>query len=257
MKRFIKLISITLALVSITALLPAQNVNDQAPDFTLDAIDGSNFTLSQQNDKVVFMFFFGWNCFHCKANGPNTQSDIYEQYKNNDDFVAIGVETWDGNASGTQGFINITGIKYPVLLYGSSLLTKYKTTYDRIIIVDKQGIIQYKSNDVANKSVTAEASNIINTLLDQTTAINEASDSNSKLTIAPNPVNDRLRFKSTEVNQSALLKVYNAQGKLVLNTTFVTANENSVNVNHLLPGYYNLRLITESNVYTKNFLKVK
>lgn len=253
----LKTLLLTASLIlSAVAIVPAQNVNDPAPDFTLNTLSNSSFTLSEQKGKVVFIFFFGWNCYHCKANGPNTQSDIYDVFKANTDFVAIGVETWNGTASGTQNFVNITGIEYPVLLKGSNTLNTYKTTYDRIVVVDQQGIIKYKSSDVANKTTTSEASDVISSLLDQTTVINNILQDEFQLQITPNPVNNQLTFKMPDATKEVIqLFIYNLQGQTVLHTQLLSNVQNSINVANLLPGYYSIKLVSETGVYTDKFLK--
>lgn len=240
----------------ITTAISAQNVNSPAPNFTLNSLTNSSFTLSEQKGKVVFIFLFGWNCTHCKENGPNTQSDIYEAYKDNENFVAVGVETWDGNASATQSYVDITGIKYPILLFGSSLLSKYKTTYDRIIVVDQQGDIKYKSSNVANKTITAEANTIIASLLDKPTAIIDESIDENKFTIAPNPVKNRLTIITpNSINNLQKVLVFDLGGKVVLNS-LLTSNQNSIDVSHLQPGYYTVKAVTDSGIFTEKFLKV-
>ena len=116
---------IILAGLLITAIFSietnAQNLGSAAPDFTLEKLDGGSFTLSEQSEKIVFIFFFGNSCSHCLANGPNTQTDIYELYKDNPNFVAVGIDTWNGNASAVQSYKSTTGIEYPLLLNGSAL----------------------------------------------------------------------------------------------------------------------------------------
>ncbi|NJK85193.1 MAG: TlpA family protein disulfide reductase [Bacteroidales bacterium] len=116
-------------------LAKGQNVGEPAPDFTLNVLNGGQFKLSDQKGKVVFIFVFGYNCPHCKANGPNTQTGIYEMFMDNSSFVAIGVDTWNGNSSGVESFKATTGITYPLGLNASSIESLYSTTYDRILVV--------------------------------------------------------------------------------------------------------------------------
>ena len=43
-----------------TASAMAINKGETAPDFTLQEYQGSDFTLSEHRDKVVYIFFLGW-----------------------------------------------------------------------------------------------------------------------------------------------------------------------------------------------------
>lgn len=256
MRKYKTYLIIAIMLMGFATYNFAQNVNDPAPDFSLNDMNGESFTLSEQQGKVVFIFLFGWNCPHCKANGPNTQSDIYEKYSSNENFVAIGIETWDGNKSSTQSFINTTGIEYPVLLYGSNILTKYKTTYDRIIVIDKDGDIKYKSTDVANKTVTAEASNIISSLLSSTTDIADRNSESEQLLIAPNPIVDNLSFKLPQgQNKSAKVNIYNKQGQIIFTTDMRIKEHNTIDAAHLADGIYHLQVITDTNTFSASFIK--
>jgi cytochrome oxidase Cu insertion factor (SCO1/SenC/PrrC family) len=90
MKKLITLLNylvLSLFLLNFVGNIDAQSVGDQAPDFTLSTVNGTSFTLSNQQGKVVFIFIFGYACPHCLANGNNTQTGIYQKYKNNEDFV--------------------------------------------------------------------------------------------------------------------------------------------------------------------------
>ena len=135
----------------------SQNVGEAAPNFTLTTVNGSEFKLSDNKGKVVFLFLFGNSCPHCLSNGNNTETGIYSAYKSNEGFVALGIDTWDGNKSAVESFVSKTGITYPVALNGSGVQSAYSTTYDRMIVIDREGIIRYKSTANATASVVNDA----------------------------------------------------------------------------------------------------
>ena len=128
-----------------------------APDFSFTSTDGETFTLSDHKGKVVFMFLFGNNCPSCLTVGGKTESDIYDAFKDNSDFVAVGLDQWDNssNLASVSSFRSRTGISYPLLIKAGSISTTYGTTYDRLLVVDKDGILRHKgtsgaSNDIQN-----------------------------------------------------------------------------------------------------------
>lgn len=130
------------------------NIGEPAPDFTYTSLDGESITLSQQNGKVVYLFFFGANCSHCRANGPVTETRIYQEYNGNPDFVALGLDTWNTSASAVGNFKSITGISYPLLLNAQKSLIDYygdSGSYDRSVVIAADGTIAYQGNVFVNQ----------------------------------------------------------------------------------------------------------
>ena len=251
MKTHSKIILIGLLLTAIFSMETyAQNVGSSAPNFTLDKLDGGNFTLSDQSGKIVFIFFFGNGCPHCLANGPNTQTDIYELYKNNPNFVAVGVDTWNGNSSAVQSYKSTTGIEYTLLLNGSALEDSYNTTYDRIIIVDQQGVIKYKSSTVANKTTTAAASSVISGLLEGTSSIIGRDINSKQFLLSPNIIQNELRIGNPfDQVQQVKIEIFDLTGKVVYGTNNIELNtEMVIDTSTLFPGVFTV-IVTTKNDY--------
>ena len=127
-----------------------------APDFTYTSLDDEEFTLSELSGNVVYLFFFGANCTHCRDNAPVTQNQIYEQFKNHENFIALGLETWNTNASSLSFFKDLTELEYPLLLEARQSLVDYygnTSSYDRSVVIDKSGNIVYQGREFVNKDV--------------------------------------------------------------------------------------------------------
>lgn len=258
MKTALKIILSVWLIATISDIkINAQNVGSTAPDFTLNKLEGGTFTLSEQSGKVVFIFFFGNACPHCLANGPNTQTDIYELYKNNSNFVAIGVDTWNGNASAVQSYKTTTGIEYPLLLNGSALEASYSTTYDRIIVIDQQGIIKYKSSTVADKTTTAEANNIIASLLASPSGISDQKEHSKQFLLSPNIVQNELKISNPfNMVQSVSIKIIDMTGKVVyLSDYFEFSQDIYINTSILKSGVYMLVVDSKSDLRIAKFIK--
>ncbi|MEQ8471114.1 MAG: redoxin domain-containing protein [Marinoscillum sp.] len=220
----------------------AQSVGDPAPDFTLDLVDGGEFTLSNYEGKVVFIFFFGYACPHCISNGPNTESGINEVYKSNPDFVAIGVDTWDGNTSGVNSFRSSTNITYPLALRGSGVQSDYKTTYDRIVIVDKDGIIRYKSSANATNSVVSTASNVVSKYLELdasgggggnggSNVLGSNHSTREELMMFPNPANRYLIVKSPiQTKLNCEIEILDLSGKRTFQSKAMTNADGEITI---------------------------
>jgi cytochrome c-type biogenesis protein len=135
-----------------------ENMTDvrPAPDFTYTSLDNEEYTLSDLRGKVVYIFFFGANCTHCRDNAPVTQNQIFEGFQENDDFIALGLETWNTNASSLSFFQNLTGLEYPLLLKAQQSLVDYygnTTSYDRSVVINKEGLIIYQGTEFVDKDV--------------------------------------------------------------------------------------------------------
>ena len=218
MKTKVIYLSMVIAIIAMMApgQVNGQSVGSPAPDFTLSTDAGTTFKLSSQQGKVVFIFLFGYGCPHCKENGNNTETGIYNVYKGNSDFVAVGVDTWNGNAAGVAAFKTYTGITYPSCYNGSSLESLYGTTYDRIIVVDRDGIIQYKSSANSTSSVVETASSVISSLLSVTSVGNITQDDVLFLSVYPNPTTDQIYIKPPVKSEGvATISILNTSGQLV------------------------------------------
>jgi peroxiredoxin len=225
-----------------TGLVNGQAVGSEAPDFTLSTDIGTEFTLSSQRGRVVFIFFFGYACPHCLENGNNTETGIFNLYKENSDFVAIGVDTWDGTEDGVASFKSSTGLTYPLCYDGSALESLYSTTYDRVVVVDREGIIQYKSSANATNNVVQEASNVINSLLNATSDKDVVRSDDPLLMVYPNPAADQINIRSTLKNEgTAMIHIRNTSGQVVAEKQIrQISGEKSIrmSVASLPPGIY-------------------
>lgn len=133
-----------------------QGATEKAPDFTHTSLDGTDYTLSDYEGKVVYLFFFGSGCPHCRDNGPITENQIYQEFKDDTSFVALGLDTWNTSASEVRSFKNVTGITYPLLLNAQETLVDYYGSagaYDRSVVIDPEQYIAYKGTGFVNTDV--------------------------------------------------------------------------------------------------------
>ena len=127
-------------------------VGTVAPDFIYSSLDGQEFTLSDFRGKVVYLFFYGAGCPHCRTNGSVTES-INQQFVTNSNFIALGLDTWNNSVSQNTSFRNTTGITYALLLNARQSLIDYygnAGAYDRSVVIDASGLIAYKGSGFVN-----------------------------------------------------------------------------------------------------------
>jgi peroxiredoxin len=124
------------------------NVGDMAPDFEFQYKDGTTGNLSDLRGKVVMLQFTASWCGICISEMPYIESDIWQKYKDRDDFALIGVayrESYDK----IQTLIVKTRVTYPIVPDKSGEnFHKYaekNAGVTRNIIVDKTGKIIFRT----------------------------------------------------------------------------------------------------------------
>jgi peroxiredoxin len=144
-----------------------------APGFTLKSLAGSNVSLSNFNNKVVVLFFFGNNCPSCKAAAPNVESMLVTPFASSTDYMVLGLDQWNGNAASVEAFKNATGVTFPLLLNASGVASDYKTTFDRIVVIDKSGKIAFSGKQSAASDIEAAKTKVME-LINPVTPANPA-----------------------------------------------------------------------------------
>ena len=119
------------------------NQGNQARDFTLEALDGTEVSLKDYKGRVVLVNFWATWCPPCKAEIPDILS-VYEDRKD-DGFVVLGVNV-EESLEQVEPFVDELRMTYPVLLDESGRLFKmYRGLgLPMSLIVDREGVIQVR-----------------------------------------------------------------------------------------------------------------
>lgn len=131
-----------------------------APSFTLTSLSGSDISLSDYNDKVVVLFFFGNTCSSCRAVASMVESQIFQPNKDNSKFRLVGLDQWDGNKASVEAFQASTKVTFPLLLKASAVASDYETTYDRLVVINKEGKIVFVGKQNASSDVSTVVSQV-------------------------------------------------------------------------------------------------
>jgi peroxiredoxin len=119
-------------------------VGDMAPDFEIQYKDGTTGSLSAMRGKVVMLQFTASWCSVCTKEMPHIESDIWQKYRDRDDFALIGVAYKDSYDK-IQTFVVKTKVTYPIVPDKSGeSFHKYaekNAGVTRNVIVDKTGKI--------------------------------------------------------------------------------------------------------------------
>lgn len=221
----------------------AQGVGDTAPDFTLNTLDGGTFTLSDHEGKVVLIFFFGYGCPSCLQYGPSIQEELVEAYSGNENYIAVGLDVWDGNESSVQTFRNSTGLTIPLCLMASSVASSYGTSYDKLFVIDPEGKIAFKGANTAGPEIGNAMSVIDEQLSGIVTGISNHNDQQFNVNIYPNPAISDINVSFTLTESTNVgIDLLSVDGKKVLSVRgeLYQQGKNIVNLqtNNLPEGIY-------------------
>ena len=142
-------------------------VGDVAPDFTLEMLDGTKFTLSRQRGKVVMLqFTAGW-CGICRKEMPFIESDIWQRHKDNGDFVLIGIDREETKEQ-IVPFIEKVGTTYPIAMDANAdVFAKYalrNSGITRNVLIDRDGrivMLTRKFEDTEFKALVEKIDNML------------------------------------------------------------------------------------------------
>ncbi|OFX37240.1 MAG: hypothetical protein A2X03_19405 [Bacteroidetes bacterium GWA2_40_15] len=139
---------------------PQDEIKGDAPGFNLKSLNGIDTKLADFNNKVVVLFFFGYNCPSCKAASPGVQSNLVVPFESRTDYQVLGLDQWNGNQASVEAFKTVTGVTFPLLLNAAGVASDYKTTYDRLVVIDKKGNIAFSGKQSASSDIAAVKSKV-------------------------------------------------------------------------------------------------
>ena len=120
------------------------NIGDKAPDFTLQSINDSTYTLSKMEDKVVLINFWATWCGPCRMEIPEF-NELQEKYHKKG-LEIVGISVSDTKKQ-LKNFIKSFNVEYP-LLYGNAkdmnrIMRDYGGVYavPSSFLIGKNGVI--------------------------------------------------------------------------------------------------------------------
>ncbi len=123
-----------------------EEVPVKAPWFNLKSLGGDSISLSDLENKVVVLFFFGHSCSPCRTAAVNLETRLHKPYELREDYALLGIEASNGNTAAVNSFKSLTGVTFPILMNASFMANAYETTIDRLIVLNRSGYIHHKSN---------------------------------------------------------------------------------------------------------------
>jgi len=123
--------------------IPAPRQGFLAPDFTLQSLEGKNFTLSELRGQAILVNLWATWCLPCRAEMPAMQR-MYEEYKDQG-FVVLALNmTYQDTPSAVLPFVQEHGLTFPILLEtnGQAAGQYELRSLPSSFFIDRNGIIQ-------------------------------------------------------------------------------------------------------------------
>lgn len=125
---------------------------EPAPDFTVEVIEGGDFTLSEQRGQPVVLNFWASWCEPCRVEIP----DISTFAETHPDVVVIGVSVQDAEQT-ARSFAAEVDASYPLALGTEDVEDAYPTfglpaTY----VLDENGVVTEVFNGIVDENILAD-----------------------------------------------------------------------------------------------------
>jgi len=133
-------------LVAFIALLAAQShavaLQDEAPDFTLKSLEGSNLRLEEYRGQVVLINFWASWCGPCRQEMP-LLDQLHNRYEETG-FAVLGVNV-EGEVKPAQKIVDKTKVTFPVLIDEDQKVSEMYNleAMPSTVVVDRDGVIRY------------------------------------------------------------------------------------------------------------------
>jgi peroxiredoxin len=126
---------------------PARGSQRQAPDFTLNDLQGRKVSMNDFRGKVILLEFFQSGCPACRLEAPLLEH-LYSEYQKKG-VVVVGISHDQGGVEAVKKFASEFGITYPLLMGDLEVAVRYvgitplnpSFTIPRYFLIDRKGTI--------------------------------------------------------------------------------------------------------------------
>ncbi len=146
--------ALTLAAAVIACARPAQKVEAavQAPDFSIQDLQGATRALADYKGKVLVVNFWATWCPPCRREIPDF-IEVYKELKGQGlEILGVSVDT-GLTAPQLLDWTKKVGINYPVAMATEKIVTDYEPGdyIPATIIVDRKGLIRFRQGEMMTK----------------------------------------------------------------------------------------------------------
>lgn len=133
---------VALLLAALAIPAAAVTVQEQAPDFTLKSLEGSNLRLEEYRGQVVLINFWASWCGPCRQEMP-LLDQLHQRYVDTG-FAVLGVNV-EGEEGPARKLIDKVPVSFPVLIdEGQTVSELYELqAMPSTVVVDRDGVVRY------------------------------------------------------------------------------------------------------------------
>lgn len=154
-----------------------------------------------------------------------------------------------------------TGLSVNYLLMGSGIASKYQTTYDRLMVVDKSGIFKHKGLTQSINDISGTKTWLQNLLADQPIAIAPEIEitENKLFQNSPNPVNEATMISfALKTKAPVTISLFDISGRKIkelLNGDFAEGIHSfELKKGSIHSGVYFYKMVSGDFAQTKKFM---
>ena len=120
----------------------AVGIRQQAPDFTLKSLEGSNLRLEEYRGQVVLINFWASWCGPCRQEMPLLDR-LHHRYEDAG-FAVLGVNV-EGDVTPAQKVVDKTKVTFPVLIDEQQKVSELYSleAMPSTVVIDRDGVVRY------------------------------------------------------------------------------------------------------------------
>ncbi len=128
-----------------------ENEFKEAPDFTLETMEGNAFTISDYKEKVVVLNFWATWCAPCRKEIPDFM-ELHDEMKD-DGVIFAGVSLDEEGWEKVRPYANDMEINYPIMVDNGSVAQQYGPirSIPTTFILNKKGEVEYVAPGMLTK----------------------------------------------------------------------------------------------------------
>lgn len=130
-------------------------LENKAPDFELQSLDGKKVKLSDYKGKKILLNFWATWCPPCRIEMPHMEK-FYEEFEKKDVVVlAVNLTRTEKSVEDVPKFVGEYGLTFPVVLDEKGIVSNYYqvVAYPTSYFIDSQGIIRDKFQGAINYDI--------------------------------------------------------------------------------------------------------